>query len=103
MGPKTKAYKILIHHSLTLTQTKNNESHQPLGKTKSNKIYGFSTKKYFFNFINNFFFKGQNLLKNIKISRIKSTGGLRRASNNIFRNPPKVKEPEHLYFFYYFM
>jgi hypothetical protein len=56
MGPKTKAYKIPIHHSLTLTQSKNNESHQPLGKTKSNKIYGFSTKNYFFSFINNFFF-----------------------------------------------
>jgi hypothetical protein len=47
MGPKTKVYKIPIHHSLTLTQTKNKESHQPLGKMKSNKIYGFSTKKYF--------------------------------------------------------
>jgi hypothetical protein len=63
MGPKTKAYKILIHHSLTLTQTKNNESHQPLGKTKSNKIYGFSTKKNFFNFINNFFLRAKIYLK----------------------------------------
>jgi hypothetical protein len=63
----------------------------------------FPQKDTLFSFIIQIFFKGQNLLKNIKISGIKSTGGLRRASNNIFRNPPKVKKPEHLYFFYCFM
>jgi hypothetical protein len=41
MNPETKAYKIPIHyHSSTLIQTKNKQSHQPLGKIKSKKIYG---------------------------------------------------------------
>jgi hypothetical protein len=63
MGPKTKAYKILIHHSLTLTQTKDIESHQPLGKTKSNKIYGFSTKKTFLILSTTFFLRAKIYLK----------------------------------------
>jgi hypothetical protein len=56
MGPKTKAYKIPIHHSLTLTQTKNKQSHQPLGKTKSKKFMD-SPQKNTFLVLSTTFFK----------------------------------------------
>jgi hypothetical protein len=69
MNPKTKAYKIPIHHhSLTLTQTKNKQSHQPLGKIKSKKIYGSPTKKYFLVLSTTFFKRPKSTKKSKNFS-----------------------------------
>jgi hypothetical protein len=69
MNPETRAYKIPNHHhSLTSTQTKNKQIHQPLGKIKSNKIYGSPTKIYFLVLLT--LFKRSNSAKKSKISRL---------------------------------
>jgi hypothetical protein len=66
MNPETRAYKIPIHHhSLILTQNKYKQSHQPIGKIKSNKIYGSPTKIYFL-VLSTTLFKGSNSAKKSK-------------------------------------